>query len=116
MMTAAAAAIEHGWSDLQTYRTEMTTRRNMVLEYLELAGLAHMPVAGALYAFIKIPDRFGGDDVAFALQMAHEAKVGVIPGSVFGSGGEGYIRLSFAVNTEKLREALQRMIDFLKEN
>ena len=41
--------------------------------------------------------------------------VGVTPGSAFGAGGEGYVRLSYASSDEDLHEALNRIGKFVKE-
>ncbi|MCZ2947016.1 pyridoxal phosphate-dependent aminotransferase, partial [Acinetobacter baumannii] len=57
----------------------------------------------------------GEDDMQFALDLAFKAKVGVTPGSAFGTGGEGYVRLSYASSDDNLREAMKRMNDFLQE-
>jgi aminotransferase len=116
MMAAATAALTAGGADVVRYRDVMRERRDLVVDTLTALGLTHAPVAGALYAFVKVPARFGTDDVAFALRLAEAAKIGVTPGSIFGPGGEGYIRLSFAVADDELREALSRLRDYLKEN
>ena len=70
---------------------------------------------GAFYIFAKIPAQYGEDDMKFALDLAFKAKVGVTPGSAFGSGGEGYVRLSYASSDDNLREAMKRMNDFLQK-
>ena len=70
---------------------------------------------GAFYIFAKIPDQFGKDDVTFAKRLATEAKVGVTPGSAFGAGGEGYVRLSYASSDEDLKECLHRIGEFVKK-
>ena len=48
----------------------------------------------------------------FALDLAFKKKVGVTPGSAFGPGGEGYIRLSYASSDEALQVALKRIGEF----
>ena len=52
----------------------------------------------------------------FALDLAFKKKVGVTPGSAFGPGGEGYVRLSYASSDESLRIAMKRISEFLKED
>ena len=63
-----------------------------------------------------IPAKFKGDDVAFAKALAKEALVGVTPGSFFGNGGKGYIRMSYASSDEDLHEALKRIGKFVSEH
>ena len=52
----------------------------------------------------------------FALDLAFKEKVGITPGSAFGPGGEGHIRLSYASSDENLHEAMKRMKKFLQED
>ncbi|EHO47509.1 hypothetical protein HMPREF9104_03069 [Lentilactobacillus kisonensis F0435] len=53
--------------------------------------------------------------MAFATKLAKEAKVGVTPGSAFGPGGEGWIRLSYAAADEDIKLAMDRMNQYLLE-
>ncbi|MNY73593.1 putative N-acetyl-LL-diaminopimelate aminotransferase [compost metagenome] len=48
------------------------------------------------------------------MRLLREAGVAAVPGHVFGSGGEGHIRCSYAASTAKLTEALERMEGFMK--
>ncbi|MNF06178.1 putative N-acetyl-LL-diaminopimelate aminotransferase [compost metagenome] len=50
----------------------------------------------------------------FALRLLKEAKVGVVPGHVFGSGGEGFIRCSYAASLVDLEKVLERMARFMQ--
>ena len=43
-----------------------------------------------------------------------EEKVAVVPGSVFGESGEGFIRCSYATSLEQLMEAMKRMERFVE--
>lgn len=67
---------------------------------------------GAFYFFVKIPVS-GMKSFDFALSLAHEAKVAVVPGSAFSHLGEGYFRLSFAYSMEILEEGLNRIENYL---
>ena len=78
-------------------------------------GVEFVNPQGAFYIFAKIPEKYGTDDMQFALDLAFKKKVGVTPGSAFGPGGEGYIRLSYASSDEALQVALKRIGEFLKE-
>jgi aspartate/methionine/tyrosine aminotransferase len=43
------------------------------------------------------------------MRLVDEANVGLAPGSAFGEGGEGYLRLCFARKAEDLDEAVRRL-------
>ena len=75
-----------------------------------LAGLdfvRYSPPAGAFYAFIGIDGLADSMDLARRLVLRHG--VAVAPGSAFGPGGEGHLRLCFAQRPERLARAVQRL-------
>lgn len=113
---AAAEALLHGLKDSFTMRDVYQKRRDYIVKALNDMGLATEMPTGAFYAFPKIPAKYGKHDEQFALDLAHKAKVGVIPGNVFGAGGEGYIRISYATSLDNIREAMRRMKKFLENN
>ena len=85
-------------------------RRNRDLTYQRLMGTGHVRMAnpaGAFYAFMAVDGIT--DSVAAAKKILMEQKVGLAPGAAFGADGEGYLRLCFAVETEKLSNALDRL-------
>jgi aminotransferase len=91
---------------------EYRLRRNMFIAGLNRAGLpCHVP-EGAFYAFPSI-EKTGFSDVEFAERLLKEQRVAVVPGSVFGEGGEGHIRCAYAVSRNDLSEALRRMDAFI---
>lgn len=73
----------------------------------------HVP-GGAFYAFPSI-QKTNLSSEEFAEELLMEEKVAVVPGSVFGESGEGYIRCSYASSLEQLQEALRRMQRFVQK-
>jgi aminotransferase len=63
---------------------------------------------GAFYAFPSIKS-FGMTSVEAAEHILRTTHVVTSPGSAFGEGGEGFIRICYAAKYEKLREALKRL-------
>jgi aminotransferase len=84
-------------------------RRDFLVDALQKIGFGVATPHGAFYVFAKIPADQGTDDVAFATKLAQEGKVAVIPGSYFGDGGEGYLRLSYATSMDNLKLAVERI-------
>lgn len=116
--SAQAAAIEalvNGQNDPKEFCKTYQRRRDFVIKELNRLGIKTVDPQGAFYIFAKIPSSYGQDDMQFALDLAFKAKVGVTPGSAFGPGGEGYIRLSYASSDEDLQESMRRISDFFKE-
>ena len=113
VQVAAAEALTNGLNDPLEFRKIYQHRRDLLVAGLKKLGFEMLTPEGAFYLFAKIPAQFGTDDVAFAKQLAKEAKVGVTPGSAFGKGGDGYVRLSYASSGENLTEAIKRIGEFL---
>ncbi|MGP6140428.1 aminotransferase class I/II-fold pyridoxal phosphate-dependent enzyme [Jeotgalibaca sp. A127] len=110
---AAAEAFRNGEAAIERMRMAYETRRNICLDALTKAGFTVPEPKGAFYVFARIPEKFGNDDMAFCQTLAKEARVGMIPGSIFGPGGEGYVRMSFALATDLVEEAMQRVNAFV---
>jgi len=85
-------------------------RRDLVVERLKKMGVKFVEPQGAFYLFFKVP----GDDVKFCERLLEEKKVVLVPGSSFLK--PGFVRLSFAISTERLAEALDRIEDFLNSH
>lgn len=111
----AAEALQNGEQDYVEARAIYERRLHIVQKGLEQNGFKMATPEGAFYVFAKIPDKFGKDDVAFAKDLAVKAKVGVVPGSYFGQGGQGFVRLSYAASDEKLKAAISRITEYVKK-
>ncbi|AHA30506.1 aminotransferase [Exiguobacterium sp. MH3] len=94
--------------------TSYRQRRNYFVKALNDAGLpTHLP-GGAFYAFPYI-GHTGLTSEQFAEQLLLAERVAVVPGSVFGASGEGYVRASYASSIEQLQEAIARIQRFMKK-
>lgn len=113
---ALAAYSVEGDKAIEEMRKQYEERREYLLKRIPEIGLEANKPDGAFYLFIKIPEWFEGDDMDFCLKLAHEAKVGLVPGQAFGEAGKNYVRLSYAASLEMLETALDRIEDFIKEN
>ena len=85
-------------------------RRGGELVFQRLSALPRVHMArprGAFYAFFGLDGLT--DSLAYAKDILEKTDVGLAPGSAFGPGGEGHMRLCFASSTERLSEALDRL-------
>ncbi len=110
---AATEAFKNGLEDGPQMREAYAKRVAILEEGLGQLGFDYVKPDGAFYLFAKIPEQFTQDSFEFCRQLAHGAKVAVIPGSCFGPGGEGYVRISFAASEENIKTALNRIKSFL---
>jgi len=108
----ALEAIRSAEEDKNNMVNEYRLRRNMFVAGLNRIGLStHIP-EGAFYAFPSV-EGTGLSDTEFAERLLKEQRVAVVPGSVFGTGGESHLRCAYAVSRKQLNEALARMELFL---
>jgi aminotransferase len=112
---AALEAILNGQEHVESMRSEYNRRRKLIVSGLNELGLPTFEPGGAFYAFPDI-SATGMDDETFAQKLLEEEKVAVVPGSSFGTGGEGYVRCSYATAYEKIEEALRRMEKFMRRH
>jgi len=107
---AALEALETCDDEVEEMVRTYDRRRRLVLSRFEEMGMNCFEAKGAFYVFPEVP---GGDAEAFAEELLQEQGVAVVPGDVFGSGGDGHLRVSYATGTSDLKEALDRIEAFL---
>ncbi|WP_078414163.1 aminotransferase [Priestia abyssalis] len=111
----AIEALKNGREDVEHMRRSYRRRRNYMVKSLNEIGLdCHLP-GGAFYVFPSVV-RTGMTSEEFAEKLLIEERVAVVPGSVFGSGGEGHVRCSYASSMEVLQEAIGRMQRFVNRH
>ncbi|GAB7387927.1 aminotransferase class I/II-fold pyridoxal phosphate-dependent enzyme [Bacillaceae bacterium] len=111
---AAIEALRNGEEEKERMVESYEVRRNYIVHAFREIGLdCHAP-EGAFYAFPSI-EATGLSSQEFAEQLILEEKVAVVPGDVFGAGGEGHIRCSYATSMEGLRKAIARMGRFVEK-
>ena len=111
---AAVEAVRNGDADVTAMREEYDGRRRYLMHRFKEMGLQCFEPYGAFYAFPSVQE-FGISSDEFATRLLKEKKVVVVPGTAFGDCGEGFLRISYAYSLEKLKEALDRMEEFVTE-
>jgi aspartate/methionine/tyrosine aminotransferase len=105
---AGVTAVTQGEAFLAETLARCRDGRALVCE--AMAGLPRVrfvPPAGAFYLFFAVDGE--PDSRALAFRLVDRANVGLAPGTAFGAGGRGFMRLCFATSTEKLAEAMDRL-------
>lgn len=112
---AALQALKDGEPDVQRMLAEYSQRREVIVRGLNDIGLTCHEPKGAFYAFpsVKIT---GMTSDEFTENLLLEEKVIVMPGSLFGSQGEGHVRCCYATALPKIEEALKRMERFVQRH
>jgi aspartate aminotransferase len=110
---ALAAWTEEAAGARASMRETFRARRDHLLKLLshEL-GLRAVATEGAFYTMLDVSAH--GDSMSVAERFL-EQRVITVPGSAFGTEGEGYLRVSFCADTDVLEEGVRRMKDALKK-
>jgi len=117
-MAAATEAFDSSLSasDTEKMKNSYRERRDLLVSKMTALGFEMATPSGAFYIFAKIPENLNQDDVAFAYDLVDQEKLAVVPGSGFGPGGEGYIRLSYAASMAMLTDAMARLSSYCANN
>jgi aspartate/methionine/tyrosine aminotransferase len=82
-------------------------QQRRVVGVLEESGLDYVPIDGAFYACVRLPD--DGDSLAAALDLVEHRGVVAIPGALFGPTLEGWLRLTWVAPIDAFAEGLRRI-------
>jgi aspartate aminotransferase len=106
---AAIVALKGSQECVRTMVKEYEKRRELIVTGLnKIKGISCRKPEATFYAFADI-SQLGLSSVEAAEFLLDRARVGVVPGSAYGSSGEGYVRLSFANSMENIEKALSRI-------
>ena len=110
---AGIEALKNGDADIEIMREEYDHRRKFLLAEFKRLGLPCFEPRGAFYIFPDIR-KYGMTSEEFCLDLMCKEKLVVVPGTAFGSSGEGFIRISYAYSLDALKEAIVRLERYLK--
>ncbi len=104
---AAIAALEGPEDSVREYCAIYKQRRDLMVDALQELGLSCERPRATFYVWAAVPK--GYSSASLTERVLKEAGVVITPGSGFGKGGEGYVRFSLTVSSERLKEAVQRL-------
>jgi LL-diaminopimelate aminotransferase len=107
LQTAAETALNLPDSHLKEVQKRYCDRRDFLIKGLEELGWSIPKTKATMYLWVCCPP--GTTSTDFALKLLQETGIVVTPGNAFGSGGEGYMRISLIAERDRLEEALSRM-------
>lgn len=99
---------------IEETKAEFLKRRNYVYDRLKSMGLEVNMPEGAFYIFPNIK-KYNMSSEEFCERLLNEKGIAIVPGSAFGPGGEGYIRISYCYSMENLKKALDGMEAWLRD-
>lgn len=100
----------HRQANITTYRN----RRDTAEQIMDVLGCTYDKSQVGMFLWGKIPDKYAYAE-ELTERVLHEARVFITPGFIFGSNGERYIRISLCAKDEKIKEALKRISNIMKQ-
>ncbi len=111
---AAIEALRNGDNDVAKMCSDYDVRRRLIVGKLNEIGLTCFEPLGAFYTFPCIKSTGLSSD-EFATRLVKEKRIAVVPGTAFGSCGEGFVRISYAQSLNNIKIALRRIEEFTEE-
>lgn len=88
---------------------EYELRRNALCDGFTAIGWRFERSRGTMFAWSRIPEQFGDDDVEFVTRLLEQTGVLCTPGSSFGEMGRGYVRFALVLPIPVIQEALEKV-------
>ncbi len=104
---------ERVWPWVAQRNAVYAKRRDIVVNALREAGIDVPAPKASLYVWSPLPEG-ETDSMAFCDRTLREIGVSMTPGVVFGPHGEGFVRISLGTKADRLREAMERLVAWLK--
>lgn len=97
---------------LEAHRPHYAAQREHVLAAAKTHDLVVVSPEGGFYCLLKIPGK-ATDSIPMAHHLIDEANVVTIPGKAFGDSAEGWLRLSFLAEPERMATGIGRIAEVL---
>ncbi len=107
VQAAGAAVLPQAETLARGYVARFRERRDALLPALRAQGFEPATPQATMYVWVPLPE--GVASAAFARRALEDAGVVTLPGSGFGAGGEGFVRLALTVGAARLVEAAERL-------
>jgi LL-diaminopimelate aminotransferase len=107
LQIAGIEALEGPQEHIKNMCTLYQQRRDVLLRGLNSLGWRMTPPKATFYLWLRVPQKM--NSIKFAQTLLEKANLVVTPGVGFGKHGEGYIRFSLTLSTDRLKEAINRL-------
>jgi len=108
---AALAALRGPQEHVRQMAAFYRDSRDAAMSLLTELRMPHIVPEGAFYVWVDLRQTADGPIADWALRLLAEQRVAIAPGTAFGSGGEGWARLSLAADRGDLLEGIRRIAD-----
>jgi len=113
LQQAATEALNGSDAFMEERNRMFMERRDVVVDGLQRMGIAVDKPKATFYVWASVPAGVS-DSKKWCLKVLDEIAVWMIPGSMYGAHGEGFFRIALTNSVERLREAMERLDNYLK--
>lgn len=107
---AAVMALDNAEEITDRLRVEFSARHRVLMKGMEEIGWSATPSNGGMFVWAKYP--FDMDDKEFVFNVIDQCGVVMVPGSIFGSEGAGFVRLALVQKVDVLQKAIDQLRKF----
>ena len=111
---AAAVALDNAEEITADVREAYRRRLDVLMDSFAEAGWPLPRPEASMFAWAPLPEGQGADSLAFCKRMVAEAGVALSPGTGFGEGGEGHVRIALVDDEKAIRRAASWIGEVLK--
>ncbi|PIC76242.1 LL-diaminopimelate aminotransferase [Sporosarcina sp. P19] len=104
---AAIVALDNGEEITDRLRAEFSKRHHALMDGLASLGWETTPSEGGMFVWAKYP--YDIADIEFVFEVIKQAGVVMVPGSIFGTAGKGYVRLALVQKVELIEQAIEQL-------
>lgn len=104
---AGIAALNHAELITDQLRKTFSERHHLLMDGLTGLGWETASSNGGMFVWANYPNEM--DDVAFVYHAIEKAGVVMVPGSIFGENGKGYVRIALVQDKERIKKALEQL-------
>jgi aspartate/methionine/tyrosine aminotransferase len=112
LAAAKALNLDENWHN--SLNEQYRKRREKVFELLDMIGCSYAQTQVGLFVWAKTPPGYK-NGYELSDTILNDAKVFITPGGIFGSEGDGFIRVSLCSTTENLAAAIDRIKNSLNK-
>lgn len=114
LLAAGSHALNSDQEWIQDRNDVYLERRDIIVSGLRVCGFEVDAPDAAIYVWAHLPEGIT-DSTAFCSRLLEETGVSLTPGIVYGTHGEGYIRVSLGTDTSEIKIALERIKVWIKK-
>jgi LL-diaminopimelate aminotransferase len=107
LAAAKALLLDQDW--YSSLNAIYSSRREKAFDLLDMLGCVYDKKQAGMFVWAKIPAAYK-DGYALSDEVLYNSNVFITPGGIFGSGGDGYIRVSLCAPQEKFEAAMERIV------